>query len=275
MINVIFPAKYCSSSAVLRALPMGVGRTKALGAVLSLAPGAGAQPTLGTGLAVASPSLRPGLVGTRQVKAKRMLRHRALPAPRMYPSLLFPSSPTPASSRPGHPCHPAHTLELQACHTSIVSPSWAGPCQAHLHHMWRLLPYHTLQRKVRKRPAPRGNPRRLCKAGLAPPGQTHPAQASQEGAPILPSRSTGVTVQLPLLVAVGTRLQLLPYWDSPGCKTPAMIEACGWGLHPLLEACPRRAQCLSFPRVPLMATSGKSNEQNLRQTFWESKNLSL
>lgn len=43
VINVVFPGKFCSSSPVLKALLTAVGRKKVLGAVLSLAPGAGAQ----------------------------------------------------------------------------------------------------------------------------------------------------------------------------------------------------------------------------------------
>lgn len=95
MINVVFPVKYCSSSPVLRA----ARRTKALGAVLSLAPGAGAQVWL-------RPHPLPGLalVGTGQAKAKGMLRHRALPAlgcfhpfffhyPHTCPQQAQPSSP--------------------------------------------------------------------------------------------------------------------------------------------------------------------------------------
>lgn len=75
--------------------------------------------------------------------------------------------------------------------------------------------------------------------------------------------------QLPLLMAMGTGLQLLPCWDSPSCKTPAMIEACGCILAQSLS------QHLSFARFQLPATSGKSSQQNLRQTFRASKNLTL
>lgn len=41
----------------------------------------------------------------------------------------------------------------------------------------------------------------------------------------------------------------------------------------MLTVCPKHVQHLSFPRFQL--TSGESSEQNLLQTFWESKNLTL
>uniref|UniRef100_A0A8C0VA26 Uncharacterized protein n=1 Tax=Cyanistes caeruleus TaxID=156563 RepID=A0A8C0VA26_CYACU len=144
---------------------------------------------------------------------------------RCPPSILSPSwgsrdIPHPSCHRPGDPgmshIHPVTILWHQGCPTSILSPFWAGPSQAHLHHMWRLLPHCSLQMKMSKPPAPRENPQSLCKAGLAPSGQTHPSQAPQEETPVLPSLSTGVMAQLPLLVATGTGLQLLP-----SCKSPA------------------------------------------------------
>lgn len=127
------------------------------------------------------------------------------------------------------------------------------------------LPYHTLQGKVSKPPAPRENPQRLCEAGLAPPGQTHPSQA---GTPVLPSLSTGVMAQLPLLMATGTGLQLLPCWDSSSWKTSAMIEACGWRAPSLSKMFPTPE---AFPNSDLWQPAGKAASKILGKHFGNPK----
>lgn len=163
-------------------------------------------------------------MGTDQAKPKGVLRHRALSAPWMHPSFLFPLSP-PVPSRVVSTAHAqgsedGHRMSPDTPWGSrdVTHPSCHHPGQTHARHIWRLLPHCSLQMKVSKPPAPQENPQRLCKAGLALLGQTHSIQASQKGTPVLPSLSTGVAAQLPLLMAMGTGLRLLP-----GCKTPAWL----------------------------------------------------
>lgn len=145
MINVIFAVKCCSSSPVLRALLMGVGRMEVLGAFS--APGAGAQLWLWP-----HPLSGQALVGTAHAQGSDK-GHSA-----------FPDT---------QGCHPPG--QAHARHISIT-------CEGSSH-------ITASQMKMSKPPAPRENPQRLCKAGLAPRGQTHPSQASQKGAPSSPLRA--------------------------------------------------------------------------------------
>lgn len=110
MINVIFPVKYCSSSPMLRALLMSVGRMKVLGAVLSLAPGAGGHRS-GCGLTLSQARLW----WHRSGKSQRDVEAQSPPSPLdvSIPSFSIIPYTCPQQAQPSEPSWEVNTAQCE------------------------------------------------------------------------------------------------------------------------------------------------------------------